>query len=341
VSGTEGVFICRDTVHRQLLEDVADRLRARAVAVQVGDLEADGPWTRSEVILATIRQQLNRERLDRAVRLSGVVYPTIGLDSLDLAAADRLGIVVGHGATPENFVGMAEATLTLALALVYRLHEAEDLLRRNGPKPSPPRSAMLQGKTAGLIGVGRIGSVLAARLAAFGTHIIACTRSGRPVANVARMVGLNELLAASDIVFVLATLNEESRGMLGYQQLSLMKPTAYLVNTARGELIDEPALARILGEGRIAGAALDVFEREPLAPDSALRSLPNVILTPHMIGHTIESTDSLMPAAVENVAAILDGRLPPICANPGVEARWRKRRGRLAERRAPSAGGTG
>jgi D-3-phosphoglycerate dehydrogenase len=136
-------------------------------------------------------------------------------------------------------------------------------------------------------------------------------------------------MAGSDIVGLFASLDAESRHMIDARRLALMKPSAFLVNVARGALIDESALIEVLAAHRIAGAALDAFETEPLPPDSPLRKLDNVILTPHQIGHTLEAEASLGPAAVENVVALLKGEVPPRLRNPQVlplwEQKWRGR----------------
>jgi phosphoglycerate dehydrogenase-like enzyme len=328
IESASAVFICHDTVHAQLLAEIAARLQARGVSVSRGDLRDDSasaPWLQAHVIVPTIRQPCTRAHLIRASRLRGIVFPTIGVESLDLAAANELGIIVGHGATPENFIGMAEATLLLALLLLYRVDEAVGILRDGRPRPNLHAATMLHGKTAGLIGVGRIGSELAKRLSCFGVRTLACTRTRRPHPHVAAFVDLNTLLESSDVVFMLATLTAESHKMLGQAEFQRMKRTAYLVNTARGGLIDEPALYQALRDKHIAGAALDVFEVEPLPQESPLRTLDNVILTPHLVGHTLESTHSLLPAAVENIWSILHSSLPPFCKNPEIAQQWRAR----------------
>ncbi|MGH9641680.1 MAG: NAD(P)-dependent oxidoreductase [Terriglobales bacterium] len=320
------IFICTDTVHAALLDAIAAELRSLGVEVYRGLLDDEGssvPWDRIDVIVPTIRQRCTRFHLERAINLRGVVYPTIGVESLDLAAANELGIVVGHGATPENFIGMAEATLMLGLALVYRLNEAVDVLHNGRSRPSPPSARMLRGKTIGLVGVGRIGSELARLLKPCGGTVMAHTRSRRPNEDIAEFVDLDTLLVSADLVFLLTTLTSDTRGMIGRDQLLLMKKSAYLVNTARGELIDEEALCEALSEQRIAGAALDVFEVEPLPLSSGLRSLDSVILTPHIIGHTLESTESLLPAAIDNIWNILNRRAPRFCKNPEIAPRWR------------------
>jgi phosphoglycerate dehydrogenase-like enzyme len=134
-------------------------------------------------------------------------------------------------------------------------------------------------------------------------------------------------MRTSDVVVVLASLNPETRGIIGAERLRLMKPTAILVNTARGAIVDEAALAAALRSGTLAGAALDCFSTEPLPADSPLRGLPNVILTPHMIGHTIEAHHSLEVATRENLDLVLSGQPPRYVVNPAVLPAWQAKWG--------------
>src|SRR5262249_22484230 len=146
-----------------------------------------------------------------------------------------------------------------------------------------------------------------------------------------RRIGLDELLRTSDIVVVLASLNDETGGLLNATKLALMKPSAILVNMARGGIVDEPALIAALKDRTIAGAAIDVFAVEPLPADSPLRELPNVILTPHMIGHTYEAHHSLEVATRENLDRILAGQAPRYVVNPAVLPAWTKKWGATAQ----------
>ncbi len=144
-----------------------------------------------------------------------------------------------------------------------------------------------------------------------------------------RIADLATLLRASDIVNVLVELTAQTHGMIGTAELAMMRRDAYLVNTARGAVVDEAALAQALRDGVIAGAALDAFATEPLAADSALRTLDNVILTPHNIGHTRELMESFVPATYENVVRIAAGEPPLHFKNPQVLPKWRERLERL------------
>jgi phosphoglycerate dehydrogenase-like enzyme len=189
------------------------------------------------------------------------------------------------------------------------------------------KARMVRGKTIGLIGMGRTARGVVERLAGWDVRLQA--HDPYVALEVApagvRMVDLPTLLRTSDVVSVHVTLTSETRHMLGEAELRLMQPHAYLVNTARGGAIDEQALYRVLRDGVIAGAALDVFEEEPLALESPLRTLDNVILTPHMIGHSRELMAALPPAAAENVLRALRGEPPLYVKNPEVLPAWRQR----------------
>ncbi|TMH51834.1 MAG: dehydrogenase [Betaproteobacteria bacterium] len=337
------VFICHDYMLVEVLDQIQARLERNGIEVLRGPQTAPGKklvyskesytelFGRAEVMMFSSRSICSREIMLAAPRLRGIVNPTIGLETVDLAAANELGIIVGHGATPENFLGMAEATVMLILMLMYQPRETEAVLRdrRRRPRSTPKDvwARMLRGRTVGLVGLGRIARGVVERLSGFGVSLVACDPFvGRDQApEGVKMTDLDTLLRSSDIVAMLVSITPESRGMLGERELALMKPSAYLVNTSRGEAIDEAALYRALKEKRIAGAALDSFAVEPLPDDSPLRQLDNVILTPHMVGHTQDAFVSFPPAAVENITRILRGEPPLYCKNPEVIPAWQRR----------------
>jgi len=337
------VFICHDYMLIEVLDEIQARLERSGIEVLRGPQTAPGKklvyskeshtelFGRAEVMMFSSRSICSREIMLAAPRLRGIVNPTIGLETVDLAAANELGIIVGHGATPENFLGMAEATVMLILMLMYQPGETEAVLRdrRRRPRSTPKDvwARMLRGRTVGLVGLGRIARGVVERLSGFGVSLVACDPFvGRDQApEGVKMTDLDTLLRSSDIVAMLVSITPESRGMLGERELALMKPSAYLVNTSRGEAIDEAALYRALKEKRIAGAALDSFAVEPLPDDSPLRQLDNVILTPHMVGHTQDAFVSFPPAAVENITRILRGEPPLYCKNPEVIPAWQRR----------------
>jgi phosphoglycerate dehydrogenase-like enzyme len=215
---------------------------------------------------------------------------------------------------------MAEATILLVLALLYRLHDAEAALKR-GDWAGLVYGGMLRDKTVGLIGLGGISRAIIKRLQGWNCRLLVHSRSTDAPPGVA-LAGLDELTAASDVIVVITSLSAETHHLLNRERLAKMKPHAILVNTSRGAIIEEDALVEILQAGKIAGAALDAFEVEPLAVDHPLRKLTNVILTPHAIGHTREAAEAVPLRAMENVLALAAGTLPASCKNPEVAANW-------------------
>jgi phosphoglycerate dehydrogenase-like enzyme len=252
--------------------------------------------------------------MDAMPQLRGIVSPILGYEWVDVAEATRRGIPVVNGEVPENRESMAEATIMLLLALLYRLHETEAQMRSSFPGPQPQRR-MLKGRTVGIIGSGGIARQIIRRLQPWDVVLQVHTRVPSPDLPGVRLVDLDDLLSTSDVVIVMTSLDTSSRHLLDAKRLRRMKRGALLINTARGGLIDQSSLVKALESGHIAAAALDVFEVEPLPATDPLRELPNVILTPHAVGHTLEMHAALPRAAVENVLQLLRGELPASCRN--------------------------
>ena len=337
------VFICGDTVFTSLFQQLEQQLRARGINVLRGPANSPGHlrhYTAAEtpalvadaqVAVLAGRHIWSREVLEALPKtLHGVCFPAIGVEALDLQAASELGIVVGNGPTQGNVVGMAEATIMLMLALLYDLHGSQRRLAEQGPRLAYPQAQALCKKTVGLIGFGRIARATASRLHAFGVRILTYSPRAHDLPDYVEAVDLPTLLQNSDIVVVLVSITPESRGLLGAQELALMKKSAFLINVARGEAIDETALYQCLRDKAIAGAALDTFVVEPLPLNSPLRSLDNVILTPHMVGQTRESADEMLPTMLDNILRMLDQNLPLHCKNPEVERSWLRRQSHVA-----------
>ncbi len=284
----------------------------------------------ADVLLCVGNCPVSRQAIEAAPRLRAIVSAVTGIDGFDMAAATERGVVVANAQTDENIIGMAESTVLMIVAALYDLNDAQDRLRRSLPRPDPLRTRQIRGKTIGFIGLGKIGREAARLLAPWGATMQYSARRDADLAGLPpmRRVGLDELLRTSDIVVVLASLNDETRGLLNAARLRLMKKTAVLVNMARGGIVDEPALIAALRDGTIAGAALDVFTVEPLPADSPLRTLTNVVLTPHMIGHTWEAHHSLEVATRDNLDRALAGREPRYVINPAVLPEWTKKWGR-------------
>jgi phosphoglycerate dehydrogenase-like enzyme len=306
-----------------LLERLATQLENaghEALRVKAADgLLREARWKQVDLLVAALAS-CGRAEMEACPNLRGIVSPLAGYDHIDLVAAIERGVPVVNGAMVENQVSMAEATFMLILVALYDLHATENMLWPASNASLPVRR-MLQGKTIGIIGFGNIAKSLVARLKGWNTRIQVFSHSANSHENV-EFVELDTLLETSDIVAVLTNLNARTRHLLDSTRLSHIKQGAIIVNTARGGIIDEAALAHALRSGRVAKAMLDVFEIEPLPDDSPLRQLPNVVLTPHSVGHTKEVRDKMVPLAVENVLTLLDGKLPTSCLNPQIADRW-------------------
>jgi D-3-phosphoglycerate dehydrogenase len=301
-----------------------------AVKLDFKEEVESGFFRNCDAMLFGSRSYCTRDVLLSAPRVRAVMTPTVGLETVDVNAATELNIAVGHGPVPENHMSMAEANVMLILNLFYQLKKSQEVLE--GTRPRPPQipkfifSQMLRGRTIGMIGFGRIARATALRLDGFGVRIVIHTRSKPPeLPNNAELVTFESLIEQSDIVCVFATATAQNQGLISRSVLKRMKKSAYLLNTARGSLVDEGALYAALKDGDIAGAALDTFATEPLPKESPLRELDNVILTPHMVGHTREVIQATISTAVENVTRVLRGELPMYCKNPSVESKWKSR----------------
>jgi phosphoglycerate dehydrogenase-like enzyme len=230
---------------------------------------------------------------------------------IDLAAARERGITVARASAGYS-VGAAELTIGLAIAVMRQIPALDASIRRG--EWHTPSTYVLHGKVLGVIGLGRIGRHVAMLATAFGMRVIAWSPHLTDVA--AKEVGaerreLDALLAEADVVTVHASLTPDSRGLLDDRRLRLMKPSAYLINTSRGAILNEAALVLALSERRIAGAGLDVFDREPLPPSHPLSALPNVVLTPHIGWPTDEGYARFAEAACNVLLAWVDGQPVP------------------------------
>jgi D-3-phosphoglycerate dehydrogenase / 2-oxoglutarate reductase len=235
-----------------------------------------------------------------------------GVDRVDLDAARAAGVVVTS--TPgANAAAVAEWTLALMLALCRPLVAADRAVRDGGWPVL--RGRELGARTVGVLGLGRIGSLVAARCAAFGCKVLAHDPYGSESA--AELVGLDELMARSDVLTLHAPLTGATRGIVDRARLARMPAGAVLVNTARGELVDEAALLWALEEGPLAGAALDTLAVEPPAPGHPLVGRDDVLVTPHAAPHTAEAAAAMGRMAVDDLLAVLQGRAPrhPVVAD--------------------------
>ena len=258
-------------------------------------------------------------------RLRVLVRWGTGYDSVDLAACTRHGVVACN--TPGLNVN-AVADHAMLLMLGSARHIARQVAVMRGGSWEEVRGTELYGKTVGLVGCGAIGRAVARRLRGFECRVLAFDPLLDPESATAlavELAPLERLLAEADVVSLHAALTPESRGLIGATELRRMKPTAILINTARGPLVDEDALVRALTEGWIAGAGLDAYADEPLRPDHPLRHLPNCLATPHCAFNTVEAAEATNRAVAETLLAVLRGGCPENVLNPGVFASPRLR----------------
>lgn len=277
-------------------------------------------------LLCTISERINQEVLDLAPRLKVVGNYAVGYDNIDVPACTAHGVVVCN--TPGV---LTETTADLAMALILgiarRLGEGIDLVKRGDWKMWSPQFMLgsdVHHATLGIVGLGEIGWQVARRAFGFDMQVLYTSRRQRadlealaPPGGL-RYVELDTLLRESDFVSLHIALSAETRHLIGEGQLALMKPTAFLVNTARGPVVDQQALYAACAARQIAGAALDVTDPEPMPPTDPLLELPNVIVVPHVGSASASSRLAMGRLAAENVAAVLSGRRPPSPVNPEV-----------------------
>jgi glyoxylate reductase len=277
-----------------------------------------------EGLLCVLTDRVDAALLDAAPKLRVISSCSVGVDHVDVPTLTHRGIPLGH--TPGV---LTEATADLAFALLLsaarRLPEAERFMREGQWTPErrwEPELLLgrdLHGATLGLLGLGAIGQAVARRALGFGLRVIGWTPSGRRVPGVAS-AEFDEVLQQSDFISLHLALNEHTRHLINAAALTQMRRHAVLINSARGALIDESALTAALQDGRIGGAALDVFEQEPLPADHPLLRLPNVLVAPHIGSATLETRSRMAQRAVDNLLAGLRGSPLPHCANPEVFA---------------------
>lgn len=241
----------------------------------------------------------------------------VGYDAIDVPQATQQGIVVAY--TPE-FLNetVADYTFALLLAAARRVHEVH--ARMLDGQWSPAWGHDIHGKTLGIVGCGRIGRAVARRAKGFDLRVLAYDIAPNRAAEDlgVRFVSLDDLLRESDFLCLHASLTPQSRGIIGAAQFRRMKPTAYLINTARGALVDEAALAQALEAGWLAGAALDVFSVEPLPLDHPLRRAPRLLLSPHQSSYARETGENVSLAAAQAIIDLMHGRRPQWVVDPAV-----------------------
>ena len=304
---------------RARVEDACD---VRWLAPDVAREELLTAVADAEGLLVINHTPVDDALLAAAPKLRVVSGYGVGYDRVDVAAASRRGVAVCN--TPDVVTEpVVNLTIALILAASRRLLENAAYTRGGGwaGRERPPAHGVeLRGKTLGIVGFGRIGSAVARRIAPFGMDVLYSDPVRPADPGEARYAALEELLAAADFVSLHTDLNPSSRHLIGARELARMKPSAWLVNTARGPVVNQAALTEALRSRRIAGAALDVLEREPPAPDEPLLREPNVIALPHAGTATVETRAAMASLCVDNLLAVIQGEKPPACVNPGVLA---------------------
>lgn len=309
-------------VTRRLPSTVLAKLRAVAdVDLYNGDSAIAPDELRARIVdkdalICLLTDGIDRTVIDAAPNLRVIANVALGCSNIDVAYARSRGIAVTD--TPDVLTdSVADFTWALILAVTRRLSEGERLLRRGAWKGWALDFMLgteLRGKQLGLIGMGRIARAVAARAPAFGMRVVCASR--REVAvDGAELLSVDRLLNTSDVVSLHVPLTADTRHLIDKRSLARMKRSAYLINTSRGPVIDESALAWALQQHLIAGAALDVYENEPaIHPD--LLPLENVLLVPHLASGTTETRTAMADRAVENVVAVLSGRTPVTAVPP-------------------------
>ncbi|MDB5641047.1 MAG: serA 4 [Hyphomicrobiales bacterium] len=278
----------------------------------------------AQVIVLDRHHKADRAMIAAAPRLRGIVSPIAGTDHIDIGAATEAGLIVGRGQTPENTIGMAEATVALLLACLYDIPSHARIVQTGEARPVWPLSRLASGKTLGLIGFGKIARGVCARLAGWNVQILVYSRypAGDLPPHV-RQVDLDEVYLSSDVISLHTTLSDSTRKMIDAEAIARMKRGVILINTARAALIDEQALASAVRDGQVSRVALDAIDPLPVPSDSPLRDMPGALLTPHMLGHSQEGALNFVRTGVESVRRILAGEAPPYVCNPDIVAAWR------------------
>ncbi len=265
--------------------------------------------------ICTLNERIDAETLAAAPSLRVIANYAVGYNNIAVDAAKARGVVVTN--TPDVLTNAtADLAWALILAVARRVVEGDQMVRQHrwtGWSPTQMLGTDLSGKTLGIIGMGRIGQAVARRTAGFEMNVLYWSRSERPLqpANPAwQRVSFDELLRRSDFLSLHLPLTSETKHLINEAALRLMKPTAFVINAARGPVVDEAALVQALQEHRLAGAGLDVYEREPEL-QRGLRELPQVVLLPHLGSATTETRIRMGMMCVENVLAVLEGKPAP------------------------------
>lgn len=319
------LILITHTLPEEWVASLKDRVHAITGPLDATQLapELEASLSQAEGLFCLLTIPVRKELLDRMPRLRVVSNMAVGVDNIDVAACTARGIPVGN--TPGVLTdATADLTMAILLSAARRLPESAQDARAGRWKTWSPAGwlgADLRGATLGIVGMGKIGRAVAERARGFGLQIAYTDTSPRPDAEAAlgaAFLSFDELIRQSDFVSLHCPLTPETRGLINETVLRKMKPTAILVNAARGPVVDTAALTRALAEGWIAAAALDVTDPEPLPPDHPLYSLPNCLIVPHIGSATRGTRCRMAEMACENLLAGLEGRKLPYCVNPQV-----------------------
>lgn len=311
----EAIEILEEHADVEVYEGVDDAIPRELLLEKVADVEG---------LLPLLTERIDAEVMDAAEGLKVISNYAVGYNNIDVAAATERGIYVTN--TPGILTDTtADCAFALLMAVARRIPEADRHVKAGGWVHAwGPRMFVgtdVHGKTLGIIGLGRIGAAILRRAKGFDMNVIYYDEDRKRDLETelgVRYSPLKELLAESDYVSLHVPLTSSTRHMIGKRELTMMKETAFLINTSRGPVVDEDALYRALRDGVIAGAGLDVFEREPLSPDSPLKGLNNAVITPHIASASVETRTKMATTAAFNLVSVLQGKEPPNLVNPEV-----------------------
>lgn len=296
---------------KKLLENNAEKLTKMGHEFKSYNKTDDMATLKNEVadadVIMLANMPLPAEVLAAAPKAKFIDVAFTGVDHIPVSDAKKRGIAISNASGYAD-EAVAELAVSLMIQLLRQLGEAETRMRNGGTKAGLS-ARLIQGKTVGLVGAGAIGKRLAKLLKAFGATVIAHNRHKVTDPSIDGNASLEELLKTSDIVSLHCPLTSETRGLIGAEQFKLMKPDAILINTARGQVVDNQALADALNNGEIAGAGIDVFDIEPPLPaDYPLLKAKNAVLTPHLAFYSQESLEDRAKIVFDNLYAWLDGK---------------------------------
>ena len=319
-----GLIFSTHPLHPAVTEQLAAAAEYRvASSPTAAAILAEG--TGAEVLI--VRAPVPSEYFRKAGQLRAALRHGAGLDMIPVEAATAAGVLVAN-VPGANAATVAEHVIFAAIGLLRGFRAMDGDLRSRGwaaGRAHADAGRDLGPRRLGILGFGNIGRALHRMAQGFGMEVMACTRRPGTLPKDVRAVTLDDLVAGADVLVLCCPLTDETRGAINAERIARMKPGAVLVNVSRGPVVDTAALIRALTGGHIAGAALDVFDTQPLPPDSPLWGLPNVILTPHMAGITEDSMRRMGQTVAEETLRILAGGLPQNFCNPQVEALYRVR----------------